>query len=211
MSASDQEFEVKFYLSNLPALEERLKALGAQLVQPRIHEVNLRFDTPGRELAASYRVLRLRQDSKARLTYKGPGREQDGVRLRQELEFTVGDFEMARALLEALGYAVFLMYEKYRATYALGAVLVTLDEMPYGNFAEIEGPDSESIRAAAKELGLNWEARILDSYTALFDRLRSVLGLAFRDLSFENFKFLKVTIDALGVIEAGSMSAKDTR
>jgi adenylate cyclase class 2 len=197
MSKSDQELEVKFYLSDLPALRARLEATGAQLVQPRVHETNLRFDTPSGDLTRGYRVLRLRQDSKARLTYKGPGKLVDGVRSRQELEFTVSDFGTAHHFLEALGYEVSVMYEKYRATYTLDGVLVTLDEMPYGNFAEIEGPDGASIRKTAEVLGLDWERRILDSYIMLFDRLRERFGLAFRDLSFENFKSLTVTEDML--------------
>jgi adenylate cyclase class 2 len=121
----------------------------------------------------------------------------DGVRSRQELEFTVSDFETSRHFLEALGYEVSVMYEKYRATYTLDGVLVTLDEMPYGNFAEIEGPDGASIRKTAEVLGLDWERRILDSYIMLFDRLRERFGLAFRDLSFANFKSLTVTEDML--------------
>jgi adenylate cyclase class 2 len=197
MSKSDQELEVKFYLSDLPALRARLEAAGAQLFKPRVHEINLRFDTPSGDLTHGYRVLRLRQDSEARLTYKGPGELVDGVRSRQELEFTVSDFETARHFLEALGYEVSVMYEKYRATYTLNGVLVTLDEMPYGNFAEIEGPDGASIRKTAEVLGLDWERRILDSYIMLFDRLRERFGLAFRDLSFANFKSLTVTEDML--------------
>jgi adenylate cyclase class 2 len=206
MAATDQELEVKFYVTSLVALEERLKALGAGLVQPRVHEVNLRFDTPGRDLEQTMRVLRLRMDSKARVTFKGPGSEKGGARLRRELEFTVSDFDTAWALFDALGYEVFLMYEKYRATYTLDSVLVTLDEMPYGSFAEIEGPDGESIRAAAGKLGLDWNARILDSYTTLFDRVKGKLGLGFRDLSFENFKGVQVPAELLGVASADRRS-----
>jgi adenylate cyclase class 2 len=199
MSPSDQELEVKFYLASLKGLESRLQALGARLVQPRVREINLRFDTPVGDLTRSYRVLRLRQDTEARLTYKGPGQVQDGVRARQELEFTVSNFDTARALFEALGYQVSVMYEKYRATYTLDNVLVTLDEMPYGDFAEIEGPDGLSIRSAAEKLGLNWEVRILESYLILFDRVRTALGFAFRDLSFVNFEGMYVPAEALGV------------
>jgi len=199
MAKSDQELEVKFYLSDLLALRARLEAAGAQLVQPRVHEINLRFDTPSSDLTRGYRVLRLRQDSEARMTYKGPGELVDGVRSRLELEFRVSDFETAHKFLEALGYVVSVMYEKYRATYALESVLVTLDEMPYGNFAEIEGPDGASIRRTAEVLGLDWERRILDSYIMLFDRLRERLGLAFRDLSFKNFEGVTVTGEMLGI------------
>lgn len=199
MPSKNQELEVKFYLTNLPALERRLQEIGAVVAHARVHETNLRFDTPEGELAKTLRVLRLRQDTAARVTYKGPGELSGGVRLRQEIEFTVSDFNNARTLFEALGYTVYLMYEKHRTTYRLGEVLVTLDEMPFGSFAEIEGPDPESIAAVNQQLGLDWETRILDSYTGLFDRLCQRLGLNFRDLSFANFNGLTVSPEDLEV------------
>jgi adenylate cyclase class 2 len=83
--------------------------------------------------------------------------------------------------------------------YRLQGVLVTLDEMPYGFFVEIEGPDGTSIQDVAARLGLDWGKRILDSYTVLFERVRLALGLNFRDLSFANFKGITVSPQALGV------------
>jgi len=198
MSGSDQELEVKFYLSKRQAMEGKLSATG-QVIAPRVHEINLRLDTPGLDLLSTGRLLRLRQDTHARVTYKGMGSEEGGARLREELEFTTSDFATALKLFEALGYQVYLMYEKYRTTYQLGQVEVVLDEMPTGDFLEIEGPDAESIRNAAGQLGLDWDTRILDSYTVLFERTRQSLGFDFRDLSFENFKGIAVTPQAMGV------------
>ncbi|MBU0511748.1 MAG: class IV adenylate cyclase [Chloroflexi bacterium] len=199
MPHQNTELEVKFYISDLGKLEERIETLGAKLVQPRTLEYNLRFDTLNGELARSYQVLRLRRDTANRLTYKGPGVILDGVRLRKEIEFEVGDFDNARALIEALGYRVSMIYEKYRAVYELDGVLITLDEMPYGNFTEIEGPDAASIQAANRRLGLDWEARILDSYAMLFQVICRKLGLTFRDLTFDNFAGTNVTSANLGV------------
>ena len=199
--SSNTELEVKFYLTRREEMELKLNTLGT-LHAPRVREINLRLDTPGMDLLHGGKLLRLRQDTRARLTYKGPGSEQGGARLRQELEFTVSDFDTALKLFEALGYQVMLMYEKYRTTYQLGKVEAALDEMPTGHFLELEGPDAESIHAVADQLGLNWERRILDSYTVLFERTRQSLGFTFRDLSFENFKELKVTPEAMGVLPA---------
>lgn len=198
MRMKDQELEVKFLIADLPAVEGCLRSLGAQLVQPRSHEVNLRLDTPDLILTKSLQVLRLRQDSHARVTYKGPGSDQGGVRIRQELEFVVSDFDTARNLFKALGYDVAMMYEKYRTVYDLDDVHVTLDEMPYGDFIEVEGPSPESIQSASQRLGVAWEGRILDSYTALFEQLRAQTGFTFRDLSFENFSALATPLLALG-------------
>ena len=61
MSGNGQELEVKFYVDDLP-LEDRLKQLARGWPKPR-YESNLRFDTPDGELARSYQVLRLRQDT----------------------------------------------------------------------------------------------------------------------------------------------------
>ena len=197
--ATNQEIEVKFYVRSLPAMLARLGELGAGVTQPRVFERNLRFDTPGGDLRQAKRVLRLRQDAAIRLTYKGPGEVSEGVLTRTEIELTVDNFEQARAFLEALGYQVSMAYEKYRTTYALGGTLVTLDEMPYGSFVEIEGPDSEGIAAVAGRLGLDWGARINESYVALFDRACAALALGFRDLSFDNFQAVAVRPEHLGV------------
>ncbi len=199
MSGTNQELEVKFYLSRRKDLEERIITLGGKLSAPRVHEVNLRFDTPDQALLRTGRLLRLRMDRRARLTYKGAGSIEAGARLRQELEFTVSDFDTARALFEALGYQVTMMYEKYRTTYHLGNLEVAVDAMPYGDFAEIEGPDGESIQEAAHKLGLDWGRRVLESYTVLFERGRSGLGYDFKDLSFENFEGMEVSPAVLGV------------
>ncbi len=198
--SSNQELEVKFYLSNREAMEGKLTSMG-QLHEPRTHELNLRLDTPELSLLRSGRLLRLRQDRRARLTYKGPGSEQGGARLRQELEFTVSDFNIAQQTFEALGYQVYMMYEKYRTTYRVGAVEAALDETPIGNFLELEGPDAESIHQVADQLGLVWDRRSLDSYTVLFERLRISMGFDFRDLSFDNFKVLTVLPEAMGVTD----------
>jgi adenylate cyclase class 2 len=192
MTTSNQELEVKFYLTGLGTLRKTLEGLRAILVQPRTYELNLRFDTPEGLLTQNQQVLRLRQDTANRLTYKGPGQALDGVSARTEIEFTVGDFENAQKLLAALGYQVSMIYEKYRAVYDLNGTLVTLDEMPFGNFAEIEGPDGASIQAVCHQIGLRWELRTLQSYTLLFQTVKNKLGLSLRDLTFENFAGIQV-------------------
>jgi len=189
---NDQEIEVKFYVSNLRAIENQLVQLGAQLTQPRTLEVNLRFDTSDGELARSFRVLRLRQDTAARMTFKGPARAQDGARIRQEIEMEVENFERARTLLEALGYQVNMVYEKYRTKYEYEGIHLDLDEMPYGNFIELEGGDIPALHALGDRLGLDWEASSPASYVMLFDALRRKMNLPFRDLSFSNFTNLRV-------------------
>jgi adenylate cyclase, class 2 len=196
---NEQELEVKFLVSDLAGLARRLETLGATLVQPRIFESNLRFDDPKGSLTRSGQALRLRQDTRSILTYKGTGRVEGDVNVRQEIEFSVSDYGAARRFLEALGYQVTVLYEKYRTSYDLDKVHVVLDELPYGKFAEIEGPSSEAIQATAARLGLVWALHSNDTYLGLFTRLRSTLRLNMRDLSFANFSGLVITPQDLGI------------
>lgn len=194
------EIEVKFLLSNRSALIGRLQGTDAVLESPRTHELNLRFDTPDRALTQTFQALRLRQDAKVRVTYKGPGKMDGGVRARQEIEFAVDDFDAAKAMFEALGYEVSFIYEKYRTTYHLDNVEIVLDETPLGIFTEIEGPDAEAIQLASDRLGLNWEARINDSYVYLFETVKRSLALPYRDLTFDNFKEIEVLPKQMKVV-----------
>jgi len=171
MSGNGQETEVKFYVLNLMEIEIRLQDLGARLIQSRVLETNIRFDLPDARLRSERRVLRLRHDTEARLTYKSAGTNEQGVLSRTEIEFIVEDFERAKHFLEALGYQPIFYYEKYRTVYGLDGTLIMLDQLPYGNFVEIEGETLESIRSIADRLDLNWDAAVATSYYTLFERL----------------------------------------
>ena len=72
--------------ANLPALQAKLQALGAHLKQARVFESNLRFDLPDASLAGKRQVLRLRQDERARMTFKGPMEAGAEVSSRPEIE-----------------------------------------------------------------------------------------------------------------------------
>ncbi len=201
MQKENQETEVKFYVSNLTEIEMRLQQMEAHLIQPRVREVNLRFDNPNGDFQREGRVLRLRQDEAVRLTYKDGSQVIDGVFNRREIEFAVSDFDSAKQFIQALGYEVVFLYEKFRTTFELDGAHIMLDESPSGTFVEIEGA-METLKPIAKKLGLNWNAAVPASYHVLFKRVRESRRLNFRDLSFENFKDMKVLPIDLGVTPA---------
>ena len=199
MSESGQEIEAKFYLLHPDKMITRLQTLQARLIQSRVLEINLRFDLPNHSLRSQGKVLRLRRDTEAKLTYKGAGKNNSGVLGREEIEFVVNDFEKARQFLKALGYQQTMVYEKYRETYELDDALIMLDELPYGNFIEIEGENVEQVQAIASRLELDAKAAIPTSYTALFENIRRSLQLRFEDISFANFRGIKVSSANMGV------------
>ena len=201
MAIRHTEIEVKFHVARLKDLEERIRQRGATLEHPRVHETNLRFDTLDGDLERGQRALRLRHDTVVRLTYKGPGDLEDGIRRRPEVEVQVDDFDRARAFLEGLGYVVVFRYEKYRTTYERGSVTILLDELPYGDFVELEG-NAELLRPLAAMLGLKWEAALPLSYHMLFEALKANRHLTFADLTFINFSQSAARIGDLGVVAA---------
>lgn len=183
------ESEVKFLVADLAALRGRLLAAGATLRHPRTYERNVRLDTPDGALLGRQALLRLRQDQGIRLTFKGDTIQADRseVKVREELEVAVSDFDLMAAILTRLGFGPVQVYEKYRETFRLGQVEVVLDEMPYGMFVEIEGHDESAIRAAAATLGLDWSKRLLTNYLALMAMVKEARALPFDDVTFANF------------------------
>lgn len=206
MNTNNQEIEVKFLISDLPALLKKIESLGAVTMRSRMLEVNLRFDNPDRKLSKQAQVLRLRQDDQAILTFKSSDEIVEGIIFRKELEVIVSDFQTTRAILETLGFQVFMTYEKYRQNYQLNDLVVSVDEMPYGNFIELEGNSPGHIRATAALLGLDWEKRINLSYTALLALYNQNTGHDFKDLSFSAFSGLQVQPEELGLSYADSIA-----
>jgi adenylate cyclase, class 2 len=197
-----QEREIKFYIQDLPALAERLRICGAELTRERTLERNFLMDTVDQQLQNSGHLLRLRQDDRARVTFKEKTRVENGIRTRTEIELTVDNFAVARKLFEALGYQATVIYEKYRVVYRLGDVEVTLDELPFGNFVEIEAPNNAMIEGVAQMLGLDWSRGIGFNYMGLFEIVRERLGFSFNDMTFENFREVEVLPKHLGVAPA---------
>ena len=189
----DIEREIKFYIQDLPDVAERLKLCGAELIRPRILETNLRLDTEERTLMQSGRMLRIRQDDQVRITFKANARIEGGVIARTEIEFGADDLEKARRLFEGLGYQVVATYEKFRREYQLGDVTVMLDELPFGDFMEIEAPNNTLIEGVAMILRLDWSKGINTNYLGLMQIVKANLSLPFDDLTFENFQDLEVS------------------
>ncbi len=193
------EVEVKFVAADLTAVRQRLLAVGATLTKPRVYERNVRLDTPDETLRQRDELLRLRQDTAVKVTFKGRSleAEQDSeAKVREELEMTVGDWETAVAIFQHLGFAPMQIYEKYRETFRLGSVEVVLDELPFGNFVELEGGEA-AIKKTAEMLGLPWKNRLVTNYLALMGTLQTRLNLPFDDITFANFAGRQISVQDL--------------
>lgn len=189
------ETEVKLYVPDLERVRARLEALNAPVTAPRILERNVRYDTRDMALRARAAILRLRQDTRIRLTYKDEAQSNAQLsalgKTRFEAEVTVDDFDAMQTILIKLGFTPTQVYEKYRTTYTMHDCEIVLDEMPFGGFVEIEGSDA-AIQAVLSALDLTDAPRYNVSYMALFERVKHALNLPFNDLTFANFDGIRV-------------------
>jgi adenylate cyclase, class 2 len=162
------EIEAKFRVTDFAPLRERLHDLQAVLVEEG-HESNLVFDDSTGSLRAAGKLLRLRRDRCARLTFKEPvaeGAADPRLKVRREVEVEVSNFENAREILEGIGYRVSAGYEKDRETWRLHGASICLDELAFGRFVEIEG-EPVAIERVAADLGLDLRHGITRSYLDL--------------------------------------------
>ena len=198
------EVEVKFFVPDLAGFGENLGKIGGVLIKPRVYERNVRFDTADQRLQRALSLLRLRQDTAVKVTFKAPAPEQfqSEAKVREEIEVEVADFEQMALIFERLGFAPRQIYEKYRTTYQLEEVEIVLDELPFGNFIELEGAEA-GLKTAVSHLNLAWEQRIVTNYLTLMARLKERYQLPFDDLTFANFENLSFSIEA--VLDGGAL------
>jgi adenylate cyclase class 2 len=184
------EQEVKFYLNDPAAMRRQFPALGIRPFQPRMHEANIRFDTADGALTRQGKVLRLRKAGPVILTYKEPesaAAPSAPARRRMETEIVVDSLEKTEHLFQALGFRPIVRYEKYREVFRWQSVLLMFDQLPFGDFLELEGPDLGELRQTADRLGLEWSGALLSSYMSIFLRLKKTYRLPFLDATFRNF------------------------
>lgn len=167
------EIEAKMKVADFEAVRTRLGALGAKLAG-HVMETNSFFDTEDRSLLARDQGLRLRHakdaeagTEKSTITFKGP-RLHGTMKNREERELSVGSPKDATALLESLGFARVLTFQKRRETWTYQDCEIELDELPYlGLYIEIEGPSEAAVLVVREKLNLSDRPMIRASYVAL--------------------------------------------
>lgn len=162
------ETEIKVEIGEPEAFCRALGALGATPASARHFEDNRLFDFPDDRLRSRQSALRVRiAGGRATLTFKGAPRSGGIFKVREELETGLGDGAAALEILGRIGMRPAFRYQKYRREFALGGVLVAVDETPIGNYAELEGPE-EAIRALARALSFPEDRFIRSSYHSLY-------------------------------------------
>lgn len=182
------ETEVKFRVSDIETLQQKLAVLGFREVTPRTFERNVLFDTPERALRSRQSILRVRRyGDRWVVTHKAlppGGHEDQRHKHRIETETVVEDGEAISTIFSSLGYQPSFVYEKWRSEYADHTGHCVVDETPIGLFAELEGP-VEWIDRTAEKLGIAPSEMMTLSYGRLFDEWKQNSGSPAENLTFD--------------------------
>jgi adenylate cyclase, class 2 len=182
------ETEIKFKVSDLPGLAERLRAAGFTLQTPRAFESNVLYDTRDRAMRARTEILRIRSyNGRWTVTHKRLPDNRPGVdthKHRIETESDVADGRAFEEIFLSLGLVAAFRYEKWRTEWHDGQGHCVVDETPIGNYAELEGT-AEWIDRAAERLGISRGDYITLSYGRLFEEWCAQHNSQARDLIFD--------------------------
>jgi len=133
------EIEKKYTLSTeqYSQVLESLKEFGAKYIGEDFEENTL---YRGGVLDEKSAVLRVRKiGDKTILTFKQRISNDSGIKQQTEYETKVEKGGELEKIIESLGFEKALVYEKRRQTWKFRAVEVVLDELPFGQYMEIEG------------------------------------------------------------------------
>ncbi|HMS41278.1 MAG TPA: class IV adenylate cyclase [Pyrinomonadaceae bacterium] len=114
-----------------------LKEFGAEFVREE-REENILYR--GGILTQTNAVLRVRKtQDRTILTYKKRIQNEFSIKQQIEHETEISDAEELKKIIANLGFVKSLVYEKRRKTWNFRDVEIVLDELPFGEFMEIEG------------------------------------------------------------------------
>mgnify|MGYP001570170333 CR=1 FL=1 len=156
-----------------------------------------RMDTPNLNLEKQGTFLRVRTGGKNIVTLKKKIKGNGEVFERQELETEVKDPELLADIFANLGFIKRFIMEKYRIDYVYKNTKISLDELPFGIFIEIEG-EAEDIVNVSQELNLDLSKKIIVTYWDLFEEYKKKTGEKGENIVFPSnyHSVLSITTDA---------------
>ena len=177
------EIEVKFRISDPEEIRIKLKQIGA-VSKGRVNERNITFDDPERDFGNDVKMLRIRDNGKVTITYKGKPQE-SRFKHRKEIEIHSDNYETSVELIKSLGFEPAWAYEKVRESWFLGETYITIDKLPHmGYWIEIEGSE-EDIDKTIETLGLNPQEGSSKTYKRIFQEFCEQNNMEFGDMVFE--------------------------
>lgn len=150
------EIEAKFLDIDHDDMRAKLKAIGAECVQPMRVMRRKGYDFPDGRLQKLGGWVRVRDEGdKITMSYKQlNNRELDGT---HEVQLIIDDFDAAGDFLSAIGLEHNVYQVTKRESWRLDEFEIELDEWPWAKpYIEMEGPGEAGLQDLAAKLGLDW-------------------------------------------------------
>ncbi len=165
------EIEKKYRLNSerREEIKRELEECDAEFVGREFEENTIYSNDHLRETGSIVRIRKT--DRRSILTFKRRIENQFDVKQQIEHETEISDPDAAVAIIGELGLKPVLVYEKYRDTWNFRSVELVIDELPFGDFMEIEG----SI-TAIKETEILLGIEDLETEHETYPRLTARLG-----------------------------------
>jgi len=192
MTSNYIEKEIKVEVKNPKKLISLLAQKNVKKVSEGFQRTT-RMDTPNLDLEKRGTFLRVRTGGKDIVTLKKKIKTTGEVFERQELETEVKDPELLADIFADLGFSKRFIMEKYRIDYEYKDTKISLDELPFGMFVEIEG-ELENIKNVADELNLDLSNKIIVTYWDLFEDYKKKMNQKGENIVFPtNYNFILST------------------
>ncbi|MEQ1762656.1 MAG: class IV adenylate cyclase [Pyrinomonadaceae bacterium] len=169
------EIEKKYRLepADRGAVIAALNEVGAEFIGREFEENTIYSNANLRQTGA---IVRIRKTEKrSLLTFKRRIENAFDVKQQIEHETEISDPEAVEAIIAELGLQPVIVYEKYRDTWKFRSVELVLDEVPFGDYMEIEGSIT-AIKEAEILLGIDDLETEHETYPRLTGRLGTRSG-----------------------------------
>jgi adenylate cyclase class 2 len=177
------EIEKKYRLDpeRRASLKAELETSGAEFVSREFEENTIYSNDRLRETGSIVRIRKT--DARSILTFKRRIDNDFDVKQQIEHETEISDAAATEAIIAELGLKPVLVYEKYRDTWKFRSVELVIDELPFGDYMEIEGSIT-AIKEAEILLGIE----DLETEHETYPRLTARLGVRSGDRVESRFK-----------------------
>jgi adenylate cyclase, class 2 len=185
MNNSYIEKEIKLKVNDLNKIIGKLKK--AKLLG-QTFEKTIRFEKNDGSLEKAGIFVRLKSGFSNKITMEKKIKTRSDVFQREEIETKIEDIENMRKILNNLGLIKEFIMEKYRVSWKYMGTEITLDEMPFGYFVEIEGSENKIWRVV-EYLELNKLDKITVTYWDIFEDFKKEHNIKTDHIQFQkNYK-----------------------
>lgn len=183
-----REIEARFMNVDKDKIKQRLEELGANdfgedfLQEIIFYDQKLEWQRDGRI------ILRLRKNRNGiTLTFKDV--RDETLSGTKEIEVKIDDYDMAKELLEQIGFVAYRHQEKKRHSFVLDNVTFDIDTWPkIPTYLEIEGLSEIEVRKAAEKLGLRWSDAVFGNVGFSIKKYHDIELRGMRFVTFNRFE-----------------------